>query len=151
MRHKVKKIKFKYGKDANEMLSRKLAINFLKTSYIETTLIKAKVLKSHLEKLLSKTKVYTKSNNNYLLKYLGNQKLVKDLFKNIGPSLKEINGGYVKISKLDYRDGDGSLMAKVQWAHPVLKIENNDNKKLNVKSKKITEKNEKTNSTDKTS
>ncbi|GIW64072.1 MAG: 50S ribosomal protein L17 [Patescibacteria group bacterium] len=148
MRHRVKKIKFSFGKDANKMLMRKLTVNFFRSGYLETTLAKAKVLKSHLEKLVSKAKDKTKTNEKVLLKYLGNQKLVKDLFNKVPHSFKGINGGYVKITKLDYRDGDGSLMAKLEWAHPI--IEDNNKNKLKVLPKtadlkKIKEKNEKAN------
>jgi len=157
MRHQVRKNRFGYGQDANEMLLRKLAKNFLKTGYLKTTITKAKVLKSHLENLVSKMVVFSQANKNYLLKYLGDEKIVEDGFKVIGQSFKEIKGGYVKIIKTGLRKGDGSLVAEVRWAHPLITTkeekpqkEKEETKKEVKKVKKI-KKDEKTNKTDKTS
>ncbi|MBI5127603.1 50S ribosomal protein L17 [Candidatus Roizmanbacteria bacterium] len=129
MRHGVKKIKFTSGIDANRMLMRKLAVNFLSKGYLQTTLIKAKALKTHLEKLVSKMKVKNESNKNYLLRYLAETKIVNDCFDRVGPALEKIRGGYVRIIKVGMRSADGSSMAKVEWAYPVLKEE----KKTQVK------------------
>jgi len=121
MRHKVKKIKFNFGKDANRALIRKLAVNFLDKGYLQTTLAKAKVLKSHLEKLVTKMKLKSEANKNFLLKYLASKKVVDDGFTRVGPALFKIQGGYVRIIKLGPRSSDGSPMAKVEWAYPVVK------------------------------
>ncbi|MCS6956714.1 MAG: 50S ribosomal protein L17 [Patescibacteria group bacterium] len=133
MRHKIKKNKFGFGKDANKMLLRKLAVNFLKTGYLETTFKKAKVLKSFLEKLISKGKTFNEANKNYLLKYLSNLKLVNKIFEEIGPSFSNISGGYIKIIKKDFKDGNGSLIGRLEWAHPIIKKE----KKILKKMKKL--------------
>jgi len=120
MRHGVKKIKFNWGKDANKMLMRKLAINFLSKNYLQTTLSKAKALKPYLEKLVSKMKVKSEANKNYLLRYLGDEKIINNGFKVIGPALSKINGGYVRIVKMNMRSADGATMARIAWAYPVV-------------------------------
>lgn len=141
MKHKVKKIKFKSGYDANKMLVKKLVINFLKNGYLETTEKKAKVLKQTIEKLVSKMKVKNNVNKNYLLKYLGNVDLVKNCFDVIASSLLNVNGGYVRVIKKDLRDGDGSLLARIEWAYPVIKSE--------VKNSKLNNEPDETNKTNK--
>lgn len=143
MRHGVKKIKFNFGKDANKALIRKLAVNFLDKGYLQTTLSKAKVLKPHLEKLVTKMKSKSESNKNFLLRYLSDKKIVDDGFERIGPALSKVQGGYVRIIKLGMRGSDGSFMAKVEWAYPVVKEE----KTLKVKKVKADEKPDKTNKT----
>ncbi len=140
MRHGVKKIKFNAGIDANKMLVRKLALSFLSKGYLQTTLPKARVLKTHIEKLVSKMKVKNEANKNFLLRYLADGQAVNDGFDRVGPALMKINGGYIRIVKLGMRTDDGAAMAKVQWAYPVVKEE--------VKKPL---KNEKSNKTDKTS
>ncbi len=137
MRHQIKKTKFKKGYDAKRMLLRKLSVNFLKRDSLLTTIKKAKILKTHLEKLLSKTKIETEANKNYLLRLLGNQKLVKYLFKNVGPIIRDLTGGYVKIIKENYRDSDGSLMARVEWTRPVVNNDKNNDKVENDKKNKV--------------
>lgn len=120
MRHRVKKIKFRQGKDATDMLMRKLAINFFSRGKLKTTLKKAKVLKSRVEKLVEKVKEKNQANKNYLLRFLGENKLIDLLFENVGPVLKDKTGGYVKVVKLGYRPSDGAPYARLEWAYPVV-------------------------------
>ncbi|MFH0979610.1 MAG: 50S ribosomal protein L17 [Candidatus Roizmanbacteria bacterium] len=120
MRHGVRKIRFNWGKDANKMLMRKLAVNFLSKGYLQTTLSKAKALRPYLEKLVCKMKVESEANKNYLLRYLGDEKIINNGFKIIGPALSKINGGYVRIIKMNIRSSDGATMAKIAWAYPVI-------------------------------
>lgn len=143
MRHRVKKIKFNFGKDANKMLLRKLAVNFLTKGSLKTTLAKGKVLKSFLERLVSRMKVKSEVNKNYLIRYLGDSKLVENCFKNIGPVFSNVNGGYVRIIKLNFRSTDGAFLARLEWTKPVVL------EKKEVKIKKLN-KNEKNNQSNKT-
>lgn len=130
MRHGVKKTKFNFGYDANRMLMRKLAVSFLAQGYLKTTITKAKKLKSFLERLVTKMKARTESNKNILLHYLGNNKVVEDGFNRIGPAVSKISGGFVRVIKLRMRSSDGSLMARVEWAYPLI----NEEKKTEIKN-----------------
>lgn len=134
MRHRVKKIKFNWGKDANKMLMRKLAINFLSKGHLQTTLSKAKALRPYLEKLVSKMKVKSEASKNYLLHHLGDEKIVSNGFKVIGPALSKINGGYVRIIKMNMRSADGAVIARIAWAYPVI-LEEVKNEKPNSANK----------------
>lgn len=120
MRHRVKKIKFKRGKDSAKMLVRKLVVNFISNAKIETTLKKVKILKSLIEKLVEKTKIENEANKNYLTAMLGDKKLVDMSFKNLGPQLKGRKGGYVKIVKLGRRDSDGAEMGRLEWVGEIV-------------------------------
>ena len=123
MRHGYSKIKFKNGQDANQMLLRKLATNFLMVGKLKTTLKKTKVLKTLLEKLIEKMKVKNEANKNYLLKALGDRKLVERSFSDFGANFVKINGGYVKIIKTGVRNSDGCETALIQWAYPIINKE----------------------------
>ncbi len=141
MRHRDKKIKFRSGKDANKMLVRKLLVNFFFNGKIETTLGRAKVVKSLVDKLVKKIIVKNEANKNYLLKILDDQKLIVRLFKETGPILKDKpGGGYVKIVKLLNRDSDGADVARVEWVYPVL-ISKPNNKVKVIEVKKEEKKN----------
>jgi len=120
MRHGVKKIKFRNGKDANDMLMLKLVVNFLEKGKLTTTKTKAKALVSYLEKILTKTKNESEANKNVLLKKLGNRQLIDRLFKEIGPFLKEKTSGYVKMTNLGLRMSDGAELVKIEWTVPVV-------------------------------
>jgi len=135
MRHRVKKIKFKNGYDANRALVKKLVYNFLTRGKIKTTLAKAKVLKSKVEWLVEKMKEENEKNKSFFIKYFGRKKLFYLFFKVIGPVFKDIVGGYVRIVKLGKRDSDGAEMAKVEWTKPVVYPQKN-NRKNKTKGKK---------------
>lgn len=121
MRHRVKKIKFRGGRDANRMLIRKLTVNFLKNAKIKTTLKKAKTLKTEIEKLVEKAKVENEANKNVLLKSLNDSKLVSQVIREVGRPLADKVGGYVRVVKLGARQSDGAEMARLEWAYPVVK------------------------------
>ncbi len=132
MKHRVKKSKFHFGRDANRMLLRKLAINFIKNNKIVTTDAKAKVLKPYIEKLVEKSKNKTEANKNVLLKKVNDKLIIQKLFKQIGPKFKNRIGGYVRIIKLGIRELDGAKMSRVEWVEDF----NKEEKKLKGKSKK---------------
>ncbi len=120
MRHGVKTVKFKGGKDANDMLMRKLAANFLLHGKMKTTLSKAKMVRPVVEKLVSKARVRNEANKNYLLRRLNDRAIVEKLFDNIGPAVSKINGGYVRIVRLGARLSDGSEVARLEWVYPIV-------------------------------
>lgn len=120
MRHKVRKFKFKRGKDANQMLIRKLAGNFFKNNKLETTEAKAKAIKSLIERFVQKAKTTSQANKNYLLKNLGDGELVEKLFQEIGPTQKEQKSGFLKITRLNQRTSDGAMMARLSWVTPAI-------------------------------
>lgn len=137
MRHRVKKIKFRFGQDANEMLMRKLLTNFIRQGKITTTEQKGKKLKTLIEKIVEKAKNNTEANKNYLLKKINRVEFIETLFNQIGPSLVKKVGGYVKMVRLNPRISDGATMIKLVWAQPMV-IE--DKQKEPKKTKEINKK-----------
>lgn len=120
MRHGILKTKFGAGKDAEDMLMRKLAYNFLKNGSMKTTVTKAKVLKQHIDRLVEKMKVKTEANRNILKQYVVHEELIDKLYEQIPAVLGEIKGGYTRIQKLQVRYADGAPMAKITWARPIV-------------------------------
>jgi len=121
MRHRVKKIKFSDGYDANRALTRKLAVNFFLKGKLTTTLAKAKAIKPVIEKLIEKMKVKTEANLNYLKQKLDNNEVITIAYKDISPVIEKINGGYIRIIKLGKRDSDGAEMGHIEWVYPIIK------------------------------
>lgn len=128
MRHKIKKNKFKYGKDANKIIIKKLVVNFLKKGEIITTLKKVKILRSQIERLVSQAK---KKKINELLKKINNLKLVNFLTSKVVSAFEDRNSGYTTFKRVKIRLSDGSELAKLKWIKPVV-----------ISQKKIKEKNE---------
>lgn len=121
MRHRVKKIKFSDGVDANRALVRKLAINFFLQGKLTTTLSKAKAIKPVIERLIEKMKVKTEANVNYLKHILDSKEVLIIAYRDISPVIAKINGGYVRIIKLGQRESDGAEVGRIEWVYPIIK------------------------------
>lgn len=121
MRHRVKKIKFSDGVDANRALVRKLAVNFFLRGKLSTTLSRAKAMKPVIEKLIEKMKAKTESNLNFLKQKLDNKEVLEIAYKDISPTIAKINGGYIRIIKLGRRESDGAETARIEWVYPIIK------------------------------
>ena len=121
MRHRVKKIKFSNGVDANRALVRKLAVNFFLKGKLSTTLSRAKAIKPVIERLIEKMKVKTESNLNYLKQKLDSKEVIEMAYKDIGPTIAKINGGYIRVIKLGQRESDGAETARIEWVYPIIK------------------------------
>ena len=120
MKHRTKLIKFHSGKDSNKMILRKMMTNFFTHSHIVTTERRGKILKRFLDIAVAKTREESESNKNYLLQYFPSKTFVATLFAQVGPAVKDIVGGYVRVVRMNQRDNDGSMMVRVEWAHPVV-------------------------------
>ena len=120
MKHRSKKIKFGYGIDANRMLFRKLMLNFLQNAKLTTTLSKAKALKSSLERFISRSRVKSEANKNYLLKFFPKRVVNEVMFDQVGTAFSKLTGGYVRVIRLNERITDGAMVARVEWAHPIV-------------------------------
>lgn len=139
MRHRVKKIKFKRGKDSQEATLKKLVSNFLLRDKLTTTVKKAKILRSSIDRLVYKA-ISDPKNTTKLMKELNDRDLVDKLLKNVVPSVSERKGGYVRIIKLGQRKGDGSATARVEWVVSVVKVEEKKEilkVKTEIKAKKV--------------
>jgi len=121
MRHRVKKIKFSSGIDANRALVRKLAVNFFLKGKLTTTLSKAKAIKPVIERLIEKMKIRTEANVNYLKQKLDNKEVIEMAYKDISPIIAKINGGYIRVIKLGQRESDGAEVGRIEWVYPIIK------------------------------
>lgn len=119
MRHRIKKIKFKKGKDAIKSTIRKLVFNFIKKGKIETTLKKAKILKGLIDSLTAKAQEKKESVKNILFKYLNDKEMIDKIFNSIAPNFKDRKGGFVRIIKTGARFGDGAEMSRIEWVKSI--------------------------------
>lgn len=119
MRHHVKKIRGRGGKDAVRSLMRKLAVNFIERGQLETTNSRAKALKAVIDRLVSHAKKRTEAAKNTTLKTLGQSKTVDRLFDVIAPAVSERKGGFVRLVKVGPRLGDNAEMVRLQWVEPI--------------------------------
>lgn len=142
MKNRGHKIKFRGGKDANKMLMRKLASNFLLSGKISTTRQKAKATQSVVEKLVTKAKAHTEADQNFILKNITDQSTMKILINQIVPQLTQAKSGYTKIVNLGYRQTDGAEKARLEWAYPVVSAVKKTEKKIKQVKTEVVEKSE---------
>ena len=83
---------------------------------VTTTQAKAKAIRPLVERLVTRSKEPSLANRRYLLSYFRQQELpVKKLLEVLGPRYKDRAGGYLRISKIGPRKGDGGDMAQIQF------------------------------------
>jgi large subunit ribosomal protein L17 len=81
---------------------------------IKTTLPKAKELRRVAEPLITLAKVDTLANKRLAFDRLRDRDMVVKLFAELGPRYKERKGGYLRILKFGFRQGDNAPMALVE-------------------------------------
>ena len=81
---------------------------------IKTTLPKAKELRKVAEPLITLAKEDTLANKRLAFDRLRDRDIVVKLFAELGPRYKERKGGYLRILKFGFRQGDNAPMAFVE-------------------------------------
>jgi len=163
MRHKNKVKQLGRKTKHRKAMIRNLAINLIKYERVTTTLVKAKVLRSYIEKLITKAKYFnlykkkaeevgvdTSDGKRYIAmavhkarllgKKLGSRKIVYKLLHNISLRYMKRNGGYTRIYKLaKWRVGDNAPLSIIEFVEEKLEAnvkEASDKEVLNEKEKK---------------
>lgn len=81
---------------------------------IETTHAKAKVLRPHVEKLITKAKKGDLHSRRQVLAVLKDRDVVGYLFEEVAPMFRHRNGGYTRILRTRLRRGDSTQMAIIE-------------------------------------
>ena len=97
----------------NAML-RGLVTYLLENGSVETTLARAKEVRSMAEKMITLGKKNTLASRRAALAYITKEDVVTKVFSELAPLYAERNGGYTQIFKLGPRRGDGAEMAIVK-------------------------------------
>jgi large subunit ribosomal protein L17 len=90
---------------------RNMAVALLTHEAIKTTLPKAKELRRIVEPLINLGKTPTLANKRLAFARLRDREIVLKLFAEIGPRYAERNGGYTRVLKMGFRQGDNAPMA----------------------------------------
>ncbi|MFW5884766.1 MAG: 50S ribosomal protein L17 [Patescibacteria group bacterium] len=135
MRKRIKGRKIGRQKDQRTALMRTLLVSLIKEKRIETTLPKAKELRSFAERKITIAKRGLKGDDltklaklRLLKKDLPDQKIVNELFK-IADFFQEREGGYTRILKLMPRKSDAAERAILEWTEREKMIEKGEKKK----------------------
>lgn len=113
MKHVIKGKKLGRHASSRKALLKSLSVAIIKAGSIETTLVKAKYVKSHFEKLLTKARKNDLATRRYLIEKLQDKVAVEKLLSEIAPLFENRPGGYTRIQRTIVRVGDAAQMAKL--------------------------------------
>jgi large subunit ribosomal protein L17 len=91
-----------------------LAAQLIQHKRIVTTLAKAKVLRTYIEPLITKSKENTTHQRRIVFSYLQDKEAVTELFSNVAAKIAGRPGGYTRIIKLGARTGDAAETAMIE-------------------------------------
>jgi large subunit ribosomal protein L17 len=86
----------------------------LEKGKIETTVTRAKEVRSLTEKMITVAKENNLHNQRMAMAFLTKEDVAHKLFTEIAPKYADRNGGYIRISKLGPRRGDAAEMALIE-------------------------------------
>jgi large subunit ribosomal protein L17 len=110
-----------------------LACSLIEHEQIETTLPKAKDLRSFVEKMITFAKKNTLASRRQAMSFLRQDEAVAKLFSSLGERYKARNGGYTRVLKSGMRYGDMAPMA-------VIELVDRDAKAKGLRQKAVVEK-----------
>ena len=91
-----------------------MATSLIMHKRINTTVAKAKALKSYVEPLITKSKEDTTHNRRIVFSYLKSKEAVTELFRTIAPKIADRPGGYTRVLHVGFRQGDAAEMALIE-------------------------------------
>ena len=95
-------------------MMRNLAASLIEHEVIKTTVEKGKELRRFVEPLITKAKVDTLHNRRQIISQLNSKSATSKLFSNLGPRFNETKGGYLRVIKAGFREGDKADMCYVE-------------------------------------
>lgn len=121
---------------AHRMAMLRAMVTFLlENGRIETTVTRAKEVRSLAEKMITLAKVDNLHNKRMAMAFITKKDVARNLFSTIAPSYAGKNGGYTRITKLGPRRGDGAEMAVIELVKEEVKEEKKQATKAKAKPK----------------
>lgn len=115
MRHQKSGRKLNRNSSHRKAMFRNMACSLIEHESIKTTLPKAKELRSVIEPLITIGKEDSVHKRRLAFSRLRDKEVVGKLFTEVGPRFKARPGGYTRILKIGYRDGDKAPMAIIEF------------------------------------
>ena len=91
-----------------------MAISLIMHKRITTTLAKAKALKKYVEPLITRSKDDSTNSRRVVFSYLQNKEALKELFGPVAQKVGNRPGGYTRIIKLGFRQGDAAQICFIE-------------------------------------
>lgn len=114
MRHRSGLRKLNRTSSHRLAMFRNMTVSLLRHEVIKTTLPKAKELRRVAEPILTLGKNPSLANRRLAFARLRDREMVGKLFDELGPRYAARNGGYLRILKFGFRQGDNAPMALIE-------------------------------------
>jgi large subunit ribosomal protein L17 len=114
MRHRQGYRKLNRTSSHRMAMLRNMTNSLLKHEVIKTTLPKAKELRRVAERIITLGKKPSLANRRLAFSRLRDREIVVKLFDELGPRYQNRNGGYLRILKFGFRQGDNAPVALVE-------------------------------------
>ena len=103
----------KLGRPTDQRIAmlRNMVTSLLENGKIETTVTRAKEVRSLAEKMITLGKTNTLHSRRQALSFITKESVVVKVFDEIAPKYADRNGGYTRIIKNGVRRGDNAPMA----------------------------------------
>ncbi len=114
MRHRRLSRRFSRTSTHRQAMFKNMAASLVQHELIKTTLIKAKELRRVIEPLITLAKEDTVHHRRLAFARVRDRDVVTKLFNELGPRYEKRPGGYLRILKCGFRQGDAAPMAYVE-------------------------------------
>ena len=114
MRHLKKGRKLNRNPAHRKMLFRNMAMSLLKYEKLKTTTGKAKSLRGFVEKLITLGKRGDLNSRRNAARFINDKDIVYKLFSKISKRFMSRNGGYTRVIKSGFRNGDNAPLSIIE-------------------------------------
>ena len=114
MRHRVAGKKLGRKTAHRMMMFRNMVTSLFDKERIRTTLDRAKAVRPIAERMITLGKRETLHARRQALAFVKDPAIVAKLFETLAPRFSQRHGGYTRIIRLGFRDGDGAQMAYIE-------------------------------------
>lgn len=114
MRHRKGLRKLNRTSAHRTAMFRNMSVSLIEHEAIKTTLPKAKELRRVIEPLITLAKNPTVANRRLAFARLRDRDAVTKLFNDLGPRFQDRPGGYTRVLKMGFRQGDNAPMAYME-------------------------------------
>ncbi len=111
-----------------------MACSLIEHKRVNTTVAKAKALKKFVEPLITKSKTDSTHSRRTVFRYLRSKEAVTELFRDVAVKVADRPGGYTRILKTGFRQGDNAEMCFIEL------VDYNENMLKDAKKKTSTRK-----------
>jgi large subunit ribosomal protein L17 len=139
MRHRVAGWQLGRNTSHRRALLRNLVTSLIIEERIETTVTKAKAIRSHVEKMITLGKRGDVASRRLAASYLMTREAVDHLFDKVAPRFGDREGGYTRIVLTGFRKGDGGEKAFIELLGSEKIIDAKREKRAEARSKRAEE------------